>query len=48
MKEEMDMKKLLMLLVMAVVILSATSCNMLHGAGQDIEKAGDAVKDAAN
>ena len=44
----MDMKKLLMLLVLAVVMMSATSCNMLHGAGQDVENAGDAVKDATN
>jgi predicted small secreted protein len=47
-KEEMDMKKLLMLLVLAVMMLSATSCNMFHGAGQDIEDAGDAIKDATN
>ena len=43
------MKKiLLMLLVLAAVMISTTSCNMLHGAGEDIEDAGDAVKDATN
>ncbi len=42
------MKKLFIVLVMLGAVLSATSCNMLHGAGQDIENAGDAVKDAAN
>jgi predicted small secreted protein len=47
-KEEMVMKKLLIALVLAVVMVSATSCNTLHGAGQDIEDVGDAVKDATN
>ncbi len=42
------MKKLLMLLVMALVMVSATSCNTFHGAGEDIEDAGDAMQDAAN
>jgi predicted small secreted protein len=44
----MDMKKLLMLLVLVIVTMSATSCHMLHGAGQDVENAGDAVQDAVN
>ena len=42
------MKKLLMALVLLGAVLSITSCNMLRGAGQDIEEAGDAVKDATN
>ena len=42
------MKKLLIVLVLLGAVLSMTSCNMLKGAGQDIEDAGDAVKDAAN
>lgn len=43
------MKKLLVLLVLVGVALSiTTSCNMLKGAGEDIENAGDAVKDATN
>ena len=42
------MKKLLVLLVVLGVAFSVTSCNMLRGAGRDIENAGDAVKDATN
>ena len=40
------MKKLLVLLVLVGVAFSVASCNMLRGAGEDIENAGDAVKDA--
>jgi predicted small secreted protein len=40
------MKKLLMVLVMLGGLLSVTSCNMLRGAGQDVENAGSAMKDA--
>ena len=42
------MKKLLMALMLLGVVLSSVSCNMLRGAGQDIESVGDAVQDAAN
>lgn len=42
------MKKLLVVLVLLGAVLSATSCNMLRGAGQDVEEVGDAVKDATN
>ena len=42
------LNKRLFALVLAVVMVSATSCNTLHGAGQDIEDVGDAVKDATN
>ncbi len=42
------MKKLLVVLVLLGALLSVTSCNMLHGAGQDVENAGAAVKDAAD
>ena len=41
------MKKLLIMLVLLGVILCVTSCNMLKGAGKDIENAGEAVQDAA-
>lgn len=41
------MKKLLVLLVL-LLAFSGTSCNMLRGAGQDVQDAGDAVKDATN
>ena len=42
------MKKLLIVLMLLGAVLSVTSCNMLRGAGQDVEDAGDAVKDATN
>ncbi len=38
------MKKLLILLVLALVMVSATSCKMFHGAGEDIEDAGEAMQ----
>jgi predicted small secreted protein len=44
----MEMKKLLIVLALAGLLVSATSCHMLHGAGQDLEDVGDAVKDATN
>jgi predicted small secreted protein len=47
-KREAGMKKLLMTLVLLGAVLSVTSCNMLHGAGQDIQDAGGAIKDAAD
>ena len=42
------MKKILVVLALLSTVLFASSCNMFHGAGQDIEDAGDAVKDATN
>lgn len=42
------MKKLLVLLMALAMTLSVTSCNMFRGAGEDLEDAGDAVKDATN
>lgn len=42
------MRTLFMMLVLLGVLVSVTSCNMLRGAGQDIENVGDAVKDAAS
>ena len=42
------MKKLFMIVVLLGVAVSVTSCNMLRGAGQDIESVGGAIKDAAN
>ena len=40
------MKKLLIMLVLLGAVLSVTSCNMLRGAGEDIEDAGKAMKNA--
>ena len=42
------MKKLIIMLVLLGAVVGVTSCNTIKGAGQDIEKAGDAVKDAAD
>lgn len=42
------MKKLFMILVLFGVAVSVTACNMLRGAGRDIEKAGDTIQDAAS
>jgi predicted small secreted protein len=42
------MKKLFVLLVLLGMAFSAASCNMLKGAGEDIQDAGDAVKDATD
>jgi entericidin B len=41
------MKKLFIALVLLGIMVSVTSCNMLRGAGQDIESVGDAISDAA-
>ncbi len=40
------MKKLFVLLALVGVMFSSISCNMVRGAGRDVEKAGDAVQDA--
>ena len=42
------MKKLLVVLVLLGAVLAVTSCNTMHGAGQDVENAGHAVKKAAD
>ncbi len=40
------MKKLVVLLMMLAMALSISACNMLSGAGEDIEEVGDSVQDA--
>ena len=47
-QREIHMKKLIAILLLLGAMLTVTSCNMLQGAGEDIEDAGDAVKDATN
>ena len=47
-KENPIMKKLFVVFALLGAMLFVTSCHMLHGAGQDIEDAGHAVKHAAN
>ena len=33
--------------IVTVAAMSATACNTIQGAGQDIESAGDAIEEAA-
>lgn len=42
------MKKLLVLLAVLGLAFSVTSCNMIRGAGEDVQDVGDAVQDATN
>ncbi len=42
------MKKYMSLLLLMILPFMATACNMLHGAGEDVEEAGDNIKDATN
>jgi predicted small secreted protein len=42
------MKTLIVILLLLGAMLTVTSCNMFRGAGEDIEDAGDAIKDATN
>ncbi|MDD2599220.1 MAG: entericidin EcnA/B family protein [Kiritimatiellae bacterium] len=42
------MKKFIALLVLLVMTLMLSSCNMFKGAGKDIGIAGDAIRDATN
>lgn len=42
------MKKLFVVFALLGAMLFVTSCHMLHGAGQDIEDAGYAVKHAGD
>jgi len=42
------MKNLFMILAILVSAMFVTSCNLLRGAGQDIENVGDSIQDAAN
>ena len=45
---EIQMKKLIAILLLLGAMLTMTSCQMLEGAGEDIQDAGDAVEDATN
>ncbi len=35
-------------LLLGALTLSVTGCNTVHGAGKDIEKAGDKIQDSAD
>jgi predicted small secreted protein len=41
------MKRLVVSLIMILSMLTLTACNTVHGMGQDIEKAGEAISNAA-
>ena len=47
-ERETGMKKVCAMLVLLGALLSMTGCNTAHGVGQDVENAGDAIKDATN
>lgn len=42
------MKKLVMMLALVGIAALVTSCNLLKGAGRDIEDVGDSIQDAAS
>ncbi|WP_297734474.1 entericidin A/B family lipoprotein [uncultured Maricaulis sp.] len=42
------MKKIITLTAMTLFAISLAGCNTLRGAGQDIERAGEAVQDASS
>jgi predicted small secreted protein len=42
------LKYLFALTVILSALTSLTACNTVHGAGKDIERTGDAIKDAAD
>lgn len=47
----MNLKELFMLLralLVGVAILGLSACETMEGAGQDLEKAGEAIQDEAN
>ncbi|MEI9964155.1 MAG: entericidin A/B family lipoprotein [Caulobacteraceae bacterium] len=41
------MRKLVVLMVAAAAVLSASACNTVKGAGRDVSAAGNAVSDTA-
>lgn len=42
------MNKLITLLFLSLFAISVAGCNTIHGAGEDVEDAGEAVQDAAD
>ncbi len=42
------MWKALILICFIAISSGLSGCNMLHGAGEDVEKVGDNIKDATN
>ncbi len=41
------MKKLLLIALGLVAVMSLSACNTMRGIGQDVQKAGTAIEDAA-
>jgi predicted small secreted protein len=41
------MKKLLLIALGLVAVVSLSACNTMRGIGQDVQKAGSAIEDAA-
>ena len=41
------MKKLLLIALGLVAVMSLSACNTVRGIGQDVQKAGTAIEDAA-
>jgi predicted small secreted protein len=46
--KEIEMKKLIMMLVLFAMAFTLSSCNMLRGAGRDVEHVGDSIEHAAS
>ena len=42
------MKKIMLLMVLVLGLLSATGCNTVRGMGKDVEQAGDKIEDAVD
>ena len=42
------MKKLVSVLLLASIVLALSACNTIEGVGKDVQKAGEAVEDAAD
>ncbi|MCB1959104.1 MAG: entericidin A/B family lipoprotein [Rhodocyclaceae bacterium] len=40
------MKRLMMLMIAAVAVVTLSGCNTVRGVGQDIEKGGEAIQKA--
>ena len=42
------MKKFVSILLLASFVLALSACNTIEGVGKDVQKAGEAVEDAAD
>lgn len=46
--DKMPVRLLLILIAAGFVLPQLSGCNTMHGAGQDIERAGEAIQDEAD